>query len=295
MGNNFSRQSPEFKKQRFRWLDQVLVDPELPASAFKVAYRIGDDFNDVQQDGRAWEGCKEIARAIGMSEKTVITMVRRLNARGHLRVEWGKQGRGHPNNYWMILKPASAQVSDEIKPASTPNKTCAHAGEPRESNHEGTPIGVPHGERAATAAPPAGVAVLGPPPRRQGRKDGDAAPPPAAEEFNTLRKMWDRGHAVDATSRQQQADAAAWAAAVAGAAAPEAILAAAKEWIGAADAPRFLPKLSDWLTTNSWDKPPPKKGSRRHKANGSRRSSSNGFNAKDAVLDMAFRKMGRMQ
>jgi hypothetical protein len=107
--------------------------------------------------------------------------------------------------------------------------------------------------------------------------------------------MWDRGHAVDATSRQQQADAAAWAAAVAGAAAPEAILAAAKEWIGAADAPRFLPKLSDWLTTNSWDKPPPKKGSRRHKANGSRRSSSNGFNAKDAVLDMAFRKMGRMQ
>jgi hypothetical protein len=163
MGNNFSRQSPEFKKQRFRWLDQVLVDPELPASAFKVAYRIGDDFNDVQQDGRAWEGCKEIARAIGMSEKTVITMVRRLNARGHLRVEWGKQGRGHPNNYWMILKPASTQVSDQIKPASTPNKTCAHAGEPRESNHEGTPIGVPSWRESGYCRPACGGGPFGAP------------------------------------------------------------------------------------------------------------------------------------
>jgi hypothetical protein len=130
MSSKYSRQSPELKRQRFLWLDQVLVDPELPASAFKVAYRIGDGFNDVQQDGRAWEGCKEIARAIGMSEKTVITMVRRLNARGHLRVEWGKQGRGHPNNYWMILRPASTQVSDATprlllqRKNSTPCEKC---------------------------------------------------------------------------------------------------------------------------------------------------------------------------
>lgn len=119
----FRRQSPELMRQRFLWLDQVLIDPELPASAFKVAYRIGQGFNDRDFDGKAYEACVKIATAIGMSEKTVITMARRLHARGHLRVEWGRQGSGHPNNYWLILKPASAQVSDEeIKPASTPRK-----------------------------------------------------------------------------------------------------------------------------------------------------------------------------
>jgi hypothetical protein len=41
----FERQTPEFKKQRFRWLDQVIADPKLPASAFKVAYRIGDNLD----------------------------------------------------------------------------------------------------------------------------------------------------------------------------------------------------------------------------------------------------------
>jgi hypothetical protein len=114
----FKRQSPELMRQRFLWLNQVLIDPELPASAFKVAYRIGDGFNDIQRSGEAFESCKKIAVAIGMSEATVIDMVRRLHARGHLRIEWGQQGRGHQNNYWHILKPQSAEVNDEIKPQS---------------------------------------------------------------------------------------------------------------------------------------------------------------------------------
>ena len=95
MSAKFSRQSPELKRQRFAWLDQILVDPELPASAFKVAYRIGQGFNDRDRNGEAYESCKTSATAIGMSEKTVIEMVRRLHARGHLRIEWGQQGRGH--------------------------------------------------------------------------------------------------------------------------------------------------------------------------------------------------------
>ena len=53
MSSKFSRQTLEFKRQRFLWLDQVLVDPELPASAFKVAYRISQGFNDVRYDGKA--------------------------------------------------------------------------------------------------------------------------------------------------------------------------------------------------------------------------------------------------
>ena len=103
--------------------------------------------------------------------------------------------------------------------------------------------------------------------------------------------MWDRGHAADAMPQQQQADAAAWAAAVAGGAIPEAILTTAKGWIGAyAHDPNYLPKLSVWLTT-SWNKPPPKRSKRNAKANGSKR-----VNASDAIFDDGIKdiKMGRM-
>jgi hypothetical protein len=182
--NKFSRQSPELKRQRFAWLDQVLIDRELPASAFKVAYRIGDGFNDVQHDGKAWESCKEIGNAIAMSEKTVITMVRRLHARGHLRVEWGQQGRGHPNNYWMIIKPASAQVSDEIKSASMPRKPA-----PTQESHSIEPSD-PYGvtlERDTAAS--AGPAPDGAPTSAAGA--GDTAVPHGQEQA-ALRAVWAR-------------------------------------------------------------------------------------------------------
>jgi hypothetical protein len=35
------------------------------------------------------------------------------------------------------------------------------------------------------------------------------------------------------------------------------ILAAAKAWVEAADAPRFLPSLAKWLACKGWEKPPP--------------------------------------
>jgi hypothetical protein len=254
--NKFSRQSPELKRQRFAWLDQVLIDRELPASAFKVAYRIGDGFNDVQHDGKAWESCKEIGNAIAMSEKTVITMVRRLHARGHLRVEWGQQGRGHPNNYWMIIKPASARVSDEIKPASTPRKPA-----PTQESHSIEPSD-PYGvtlERDTAAS--AGPAPDGAPTSAAGA--GDTAVP-HGQELAALRAVWERkAHAVAddkpaAIKVQQQAlDIALQSVSF------DVILAAAKPWAEAYDPEnngrRFLYKLEDWLNTRGWKAPPPKR------------------------------------
>ncbi len=146
----FRRQSPELMRQRFLWLNQVLIDPELPASAFKVAYRISDGFNDIQRDGEAFESGKKIGIAIGMSEGTVIAMVRRLHDRGHLRVEWGQQGRGHPNKYWLVLKPQSAEVSDdEIKPQAATRKP-----QPAEENQDSNQVrepGVNHAPRVVAS------------------------------------------------------------------------------------------------------------------------------------------------
>lgn len=113
-----SRQSPELKRKRFAWLDQVLIDPKLPGTAFKVAYCVSDGFNDRDYDGKSFKSYKIIGDEIGRSEATAITMVRRLEARGHLKVEWGQQGSGHVSQYWMILKPQSAKVLEAGKPQS---------------------------------------------------------------------------------------------------------------------------------------------------------------------------------
>jgi len=105
----------QFTAKVFRWLHQVNADAKLPASAAKVAIRLSPDFNE-EKGGMAWSACKTMADDIGKSESTVISAVRALHARGHLQVEWGQQGRGHSNRYWMIEKGQQADLFDDQKP-----------------------------------------------------------------------------------------------------------------------------------------------------------------------------------
>jgi len=299
MSSKFSRQTLEFKRQRFLWLDQVLVDPELPASAFKVAYRISQGFNDVRYDGKAWESCKKIGDAIGMSEKTVITMVRRLHASGHLRVEWGRQGRGHPHNYWMILKPASAQVFDEIKPASTPRKP-APTQENHTTNHDReTPNGVSpgEGEAAGAAASAARTSlVVGPPRRQEEKKEKESEC--CSQDLLALRGQWVRKHVRDRTVRELKAQEEAWAAAMASGVAPEAIFNGVPKW-KARYTQDMLPALSDWLATRSWEEEPPPKPKANSQGNGHRhgRRRSKGKSAQEAIHERITQRIfeGRMQ
>ena len=120
--------SKEFSKKTFKWLYQLNADFELWAVCTKVGVQLTAHFNEEDQDGRAFPSCKYIADVIGVSEKTVIRAVRRMQAREHLRVIWGVPGRGHPNQYWMIIKPAPTQVLGAKKPAPTQvladQKTC---------------------------------------------------------------------------------------------------------------------------------------------------------------------------
>jgi hypothetical protein len=108
--------STAFVRQVFAWLHQVNGDDKLPGSAVKVAVYLSSMFNEEEEDGVAWPSCKTIAAAIRKSEATVIDCVRHLEERGHLRVAWGKQGRGCSNRYWMITKPQEAKVSEHRKP-----------------------------------------------------------------------------------------------------------------------------------------------------------------------------------
>jgi hypothetical protein len=126
-GQYQSKRGDEYTRDRFRWLDQVAADPELPASAFKVCYAIAtalkrnsgtttlvsstDTSDNVRE---VWLGVREIANKIAMSFGTVAAMVRRLEQRGHLQMDHGKPGRGHSHHYRLVTKDQPAeQLKDQ--------------------------------------------------------------------------------------------------------------------------------------------------------------------------------------
>ena len=114
--------STAFTASTFVFLRQVNRNRRLTATDLSVCMELTEYFNEKIEGGRAWPSCKTIGDAIGVHETTVIRSVRRLEAEGHLRVIWGCQGAGHPNQYWMIEKPAPAQVSAGEKPAPAQRK-----------------------------------------------------------------------------------------------------------------------------------------------------------------------------
>jgi len=80
--------------------------------------------------------------------------------------------------------------------------------------------------------------------------------------WRELRAVWDRGWASDDTPKALAIGKQAFAKACE-LAAPGEILEAARTWIAAADAPRYLPPLPQWLAAQGWEKPPPTKNRER--------------------------------
>jgi hypothetical protein len=118
------RRGDEYTKDRFHWIDQVVADPKLPASASKVAYVIATslwrnkgtvtlvtpEITASDNVREAWIGTRDIADKIAMSRFTVMDMVDRLEERGHLQVDRGKRGRGHANHYRLVRKGAHTSL-----------------------------------------------------------------------------------------------------------------------------------------------------------------------------------------
>ena len=275
--------STKFTAMQFTWLHQINEDVELPASAVKVALQLTRHFNE-KDGGRAFpgyeslaEGCEPYTKDIGISERAVIRSIRLMHERGHLRVEWGKPGRGYPNQYWMIIKPALVQVLGAgkpasvaaVKPASVAIKP-ALAQENLLKNLEGIPKKeYPHrGEREEEAS-----LALGDPLPARGGLNGHApgfksAPSFPSEEskpatskqatkkaskqqaaaaataapmtaYDELRAIWQRGHISDERADRRAEDRRAYDRACRKAA-PDQIFAAALKTVQAADARRLL-------------------------------------------------------
>jgi hypothetical protein len=142
------RKRDDYTKDRFDWLDQVMADPKLHASASKVAYVIATNLwrnkgtetlvtPGITTSGKvreAWIGTRDIADKIAMSRFTVMTMVDRLEENGHLEVDLGKRGRGHANHYRLVRKGAHTSLLAGAQP------------KPR-AKARGAPANLPDGEK----------------------------------------------------------------------------------------------------------------------------------------------------
>jgi hypothetical protein len=116
--------STEFTAQQFRWLRQINHDPELEPVDVCVALQLTQNFNEDDQDGRAFPSYQHISDKIKVPKPTVIRSIERLHERGHLRIEWGSAGRGRPNQYWMIEKRSTdGPISSEKRSTSGPIKS----------------------------------------------------------------------------------------------------------------------------------------------------------------------------
>lgn len=98
-------------REKFVWLDQARVDPELTPLAFMLAYALANLVNEVE--GFAWPSVARLAAECRVAERGVQKVIARLVERGHLSVEFGN-GRGETNRYrWIVRNEDSVQGIEE--------------------------------------------------------------------------------------------------------------------------------------------------------------------------------------
>ena len=286
-------------RKHFDWLNQVKADRALTASAFIVAFEIGQHFNR-KRGGAVWPSYLTIANAVRLDEATVVRMVRRLHERGHIKIEPGKRGRGHPNRYFMVVqkgtaahlsageKPAPAQVLRKKEnlhlPPRKPAPTQENHLEPLKASPKGEAIKVEREREDAHALDVAG-ALKGAASSKEKKEDQARKETTdrrvvvlhtGGDHFAQVWAIWRRGYVQDdAPSNKAEAQRAFIKACnhpdPEVRTDPAEIVARARSWIERfPDEPRFLPKLIDWLEGRGWETEPPESRRRdnRYRRNG---------------------------
>lgn len=105
-----SRTRTEFTHLLFEWLNQVESDAELPASAFKIAWRLAQHFD--KDTLECFPGIRHIADKTKLGKATVADMAARLQAKGHLAIIPGQSGRGNSHRYRMLIKGEQSDLFD---------------------------------------------------------------------------------------------------------------------------------------------------------------------------------------
>ncbi len=284
----------DFNKTRALFMERVGA-PNVPPIAFKLAHLILYKYAN-RATGLSYPSQTTLAADLGTSIRTVQRLLDILERHGLVVVPG--DGRGQSSRYWIHpqrvspVTPFPGRKDDKKGRHPTPVKgDIALSPElNREPRASGESYGLPAslGERDALTResdPPDRAGALDAPGRSENQEEeskqtgneeesqpaAEAEPPSEARDLacRELLESWQRGWAADETAKALAVARNAFATACE-LAEPAAILAAAKAWIAAADAPRYLPPLPQWLAARGWQKPPPAKRRGRGRGGGRR-------------------------
>jgi hypothetical protein len=279
--------SKAFTAQTFAFLHQVNEDKALIACDLKVALTLTKHFNERDDGGRAYPSYDTLAAEAGVSEATVIRSVRRMEQHGHLRVVWGQPGRGHPNQYWMIIKASPVKVlcggkasSEAAVKASSVSRKASRVKENLLKNQEGLlqrpSIGEREEDRCRDLSP---VPAAAP--------DGAAGLVVEDQVWMDVLCDYQRGHPRDDDPKEVAAAAAEFDKLMTEGVSPLRVRDRIRIWIAAyaaGDGVRYAPKLVDLLRERAFEKrPPPPK----------RRRARRGEDVSSRLWDQAEQEEGR--
>jgi hypothetical protein len=225
----------------------------------------------------AWPSVDKLAADLRAGRASVQRSLGIACQRGYLRRVTPGGGAGNPALYELLWREkglaraaekgraheAEKGLTGEAEKGLIQESKGPHRRGPTYFEDSGGPKGPPsEGERKEVSRPLAfptpdavGPAGAGPAPE----EDQDDSPRVSRKDgFVELAAIYQRPWADDPREELR-----AWEAALAAGADPGAIIAGAKAWVAAADAPRFLLPLTKWLAAESWMKPPPEKRAQR--------------------------------
>lgn len=262
-------QATSFTKKVFEFLTRVAADRKLPPHASAIAIDLTRYFNR-HHGGVAWPSCRTIANDIGVDKATVLRTLRVMEARGHLRIEWGTPGRGHGSKFWIgsakeKVQPRTFKTARKgaVKGAAVSRKGAGlHQNLSNNHSNRGSLEASTEGRESASRNPEDGAGgLVAAAPKDDAMNIRGGGPSSSPLQFETLRTVWQRPWCDDPAEARRAFMVACRDCD------PADILDGARDWVAAADAPRFLPPLAKWLSARGWEKPSPMRRSGHRKAN----------------------------
>jgi hypothetical protein len=110
-------------KDVFGFLNEVCADSEINGAAMKVAYAITQFIN--WETGVAFPSLETLAEKTGLYPYSVRRAVKILVERGHIGFEPGKQGRGHPNRYWLLKRDETGEEKKAADREPAPSRAAS--------------------------------------------------------------------------------------------------------------------------------------------------------------------------
>jgi hypothetical protein len=273
------------RRAQYIWQEDVIADTELSPITRLIAARLALHRN--AETARCFVSYRTLAAEVGISERSAMRAIAALKARGWIDVDPGG-GREKANDYRLVspservtgVSRFTAQKGDSrgrervtervVKGDRRRQKTMTELCHPNTEANIGAAKAAPNMEREKTLArldPDPGAPLDAAPGFEESKQEAaEEERIPAAEVIPPsrvlslqeecwihLRAVWARPWPDD-----ERLDREAFAIACEEVA-PEDIIEAARAWVAAADAPRFLPPLAKWLNGRGWEKPPPQR------------------------------------